>query len=335
MDIVAIASPRELTRFRPGRQGCNRATGCSATLLGDPQYARRTGAPPAAAQDGGVFASRADVSHVWQPFERIRPTRTLVNALSRDLTTANVAVRAMLDADASEGALYGRDPGQLLLFATHGLFLQGADRLSMTIGLDLDTGAGRRTVQTPLGTSTAQRPREDLFGDYLYEQRDPSVFSMLALAGAADTPLARQGQGLILRPDDGFLTAYEAELLSLERTDVVLLVGCETGLGFVPSRTGQPSFGYSSTNTALGFRRALHIAGAKTVVGSLWPVLDRPATQYAQEFIRRWLIDGQARYGAHRAAQLAVLKEARSTRGNGNPLFWAGFVYEGDPGDLP
>ena len=60
------------------------------------------------------------------------------------------------------------------------------------------------------------------------------------------------------------MTAEEVDTLDLEGVEWAVLSACRTGLGKVEAGEG-----------VFGLRRAFHVAGARTVIMSLWAVDDR------------------------------------------------------------
>jgi CHAT domain-containing protein len=76
-----------------------------------------------------------------------------------------------------------------------------------------------------------------------------------------------------------------------------------------------------------GLRRAFVLAGAATLVVSLWPVPDQQTQELMADFYRRMLA-GVPRADALRAAQLA-LKERHP-----HPRDWGAFICVGEPGAL-
>jgi CHAT domain-containing protein len=134
---------------------------------------------------------------------------------------------------------------------------------------------------------------------------NPLLRSGLALAGANDP--SRQGGG-------GILTALEAANLDLWGTRLVTLSACDTGLGAVRNREG-----------VYGLRRAFVLAGAETLVMSLWPVSDYVTRQMMSDYYRG-LTKGLGRGEALRNAQRAL--RAQSSRRH--PFYWASFIQAGD-----
>jgi CHAT domain-containing protein len=139
------------------------------------------------------------------------------------------------------------------------------------------------------------------------------LLSGLALAGA------NQRQSAGLREEDGILTAEEVAALDLDGVEWAVLSACDTGLGQITAGEG-----------VLGLRRAFQIAGAGTVVMSLWPVDDGASRVWI-----RALYEGRFRRhlptaDAVRAASLTVLHERRKQGISTSPFFWAAFVASGD-----
>jgi CHAT domain-containing protein/Tfp pilus assembly protein PilF len=97
------------------------------------------------------------------------------------------------------------------------------------------------------------------FGDRRGGARSPLVLSGLVLAGAN-----RQGEAAA---DRGIVTAEGLVGLRLEGLELAVLSACETGLGEDGGGEG-----------VYGLQRALHVAGCRDVVASLWKVDDQ-ATQ--------------------------------------------------------
>ena len=116
--------------------------------------------------------------------------------------------------------------------------------------------------------------------------------------------------------EDGFLQAREIAQLSLD-ADLVTLSACQSGLGKVLDGEG-----------VQGLSRAFFLAGARSVVVSLWNVNDAATSELMRRFYAG-LKSGLAKDDALRAAKLAVMKEPRWR----HPYYWAPFVLQGDAGN--
>jgi CHAT domain-containing protein len=172
----------------------------------------------------------------------------------------------------------------VLHIASHGFFLDASS---------LSTAAATR------GLSAAQRSAAQI------PWASPLLRSGVALAGAN---AVNGGNG-----EDGLLTAIEAASLNLMGTKLVVLSACETGVGEVRSGEG-----------VQGLRRAFAMAGAETVVMSLWPVSDDATTDLMVAYYER-LTRGGGRAAGLRDAQLQMLKDRRRS----HPFYWASFVTAG------
>jgi CHAT domain-containing protein len=142
----------------------------------------------------------------------------------------------------------------------------------------------------------------------LTRRQNPLLSSGLVLAGANRTTSDPTD-------DNGILTAMEASALRLQGTKLAVLSACETGIG--ETRRGQGVF---------GLRRAFELAGAKTVVLSLWKISDRGTAELMGDFYSR-LKRGESNGQALRNAQLRFINDAPFQ----HPYFWAPFVSVGEP----
>ncbi len=146
----------------------------------------------------------------------------------------------------------------------------------------------------------------------------------------------RPGQSatLILAPPVGYRShANNGRLMDREISaslrldaDLVVLSSCDSGRG--------PGLADSKI---LGLARAFQLAGARSVVASLWPVDDR-ATSLLMPLFYRFLMDGLPKDRALQAAQLALIEhvaiegpEACPSRRyrHSLPIFWAPFQVYG------
>ncbi len=135
-----------------------------------------------------------------------------------------------------------------------------------------------------------------------------------ALERSAALALADANRGA-----DGLLLAPAIATLDLGRTRWVVLSACDTGLG--------PDFGDEGV---FGLRRAFRLAGARTVVMSLWKVDDHATAQWMMALYRARLAEHANTSEAVARAQLAVLAERRAAGQPIDPFYWAGFVAVGD-----
>src|SRR5262249_23629800 len=104
-----------------------------------------------------------------------------------------------------------------------------------------------------------------------------------------------KGGGLPDEAEDGLLTAEDVVGLDLLDTELVVLSACDTGLGEIHVGEG-----------VMGLRRAFIVAGARTLVMSLWKVPDLATAFLMDRLYANRLTCGLDRDLALREAQRAT-----------------------------
>lgn len=155
-------------------------------------------------------------------------------------------------------------------------------------------------------------------------QNSPTSTRQASVSAASENPLLRSGLALAganLRAqgkDDGILTALEATGLNLWGTKLVVLSACDTGLGEV--RNGEGVY---------GLRRAFVLAGAESLVMSLWPASDYVTRELMTDYYKN-LKQGLGRGDSLRRAQLDMLRRDPHL----HPFYWANFIQSGEWANL-
>lgn len=115
------------------------------------------------------------------------------------------------------------------------------------------------------------------------------------------------GESLPNGVEDGILTGEEIAGMNLSGTDLVVLSACQTGLGDI-GRDG-----------VYGLQRGFKIAGAGTIIMSLWEVNDA-ATEVMMTKFYTQLASGKSKRDAFDAAVTAVKAKFKY------PEYWAAFI---------
>jgi CHAT domain-containing protein len=156
--------------------------------------------------------------------------------------------------------------------------------------------------------ATEQNLEEEMTNSESQIADNPLLKSGLLLSGAGDILLKTNYNYNI---DNGVLTAYEAMNLNLDRTDLVVLSACETGLGEVSQGEG-----------VYGLQRAFLVAGAKMLIMSIFKVDDEATQKLILNFYERWLATANMRK--------SFIEAKRDLRKEyPDPIYWGSFMIIG------
>ena len=119
--------------------------------------------------------------------------------------------------------------------------------------------------------------------------------------------------------DDGLLGSREIAALDLSGVQWAVLAACSTAAGRTHAYEG-----------LYGLARAFRLAGARTVLLSLWPVDDDATAQWSEALYAARLHARMDTPAAMQHAQRAVLAARRAKNQSEHPWYWAGFIAIGD-----
>lgn len=208
-------------------------------------------------------------------------TEAEVNTISQMTKSNGFLTTKYTEYQASEENFKSLSSPNILHVATHGFFLQ-----------------------------SDQSSSEKIFGIEVSQAMDnPLLRSGLMLANA-EKVMGSAGLEAVEAnsTNNGILTAYEVLTLDLEDTEMVVLSACETGLGEIKSGEG-----------VYGLQRAFQLAGAESVIMSLWKVSDAATSQLMTNFYAEWLA-GSTKEQAFFSAQKQLRIDFPE------PYYWGAFV---------
>lgn len=218
---------------------------------------------------------------------------------------ALLKVLPMVGTTAKESVIREAQAPWVLHIATHGLFLKGQDLPRIGgrgVGLFGSSFTERKLV--PLADTASASFTMGGGANSLSR-------SALVLADAASGDNAKNAA------EDGLLTAEEARSLNLFGTQLVVLSACDTGQGELSVGQG-----------VYGLRRAFLVAGAETLVTSLWQVNDTATGKLMTLYYQKLLKQRKGRLAAMQGAMQEMRKKYK------HPYYWAPFLVVGSDGPM-
>lgn len=221
-------------------------------------------------------------------FPPLPGTKTEVENIQNLLQKAGINSKIYLENSAMEDTIKSISNPTILHIATHGFFL------SETENEELITTHGTNILGT----------------DFKKSQENPLLRSGLLFTGASNT-LSENDSMHQHNTEDGILTAFEAQNLNLDKTELVILSACETGKGELKSGEG-----------VYGLQRAFRVAGTKKLIMSLWKVDDEATQIMMTNFYTNW-INTKDLQKSFKNAQNQVKKKYK------DPYYWGAFIMVG------
>jgi len=267
--VIQVTNLRHVLERSPANSGTEPGT---AAFFGDPAFGNTTTSGPVAAVEQNYRGVLEEAGGNFK-LTPLPGSKREVEQIAQKLSAKKWQPVVFTGAQATEDTLKKCKSPKVLHIATHGYFLNTEKRTDAT------------------GFASAATAR------------NPALRSMLFFAGA-ENALNGQSKGR----NDGILTAFEAAVLPLDGTELVVLSACNTGLGKIQNGEG-----------VFGLQRAFRIAGAKSLIMSLWEVEDTATELFMNNFYEHWT-SGMSKTAAFHKAQLAL--KAKYPQ----PFYWGSFV---------
>ena len=326
-----LTSGRDLLRLQVAREPKSKPLVVANPAFGEPaaQLLATTMKMTAPSSRRRSVTSGRDLSDVY--FAPLGGTAQEARSIQTLFPDANI----LNAAQATESAVKRSNAPRILHLATHGFFLSEPGAVGSP-GQVATTTSNTNTTSVPPAV-TVEPPSNANMKAAMRGVSGVSVPPAIAGGSGVSTatrgisanskianPLLRSGLALAganlhdNSNDDGILTALEASGLNLWGTKLVVLSACDTGVGEV--RNGEGVY---------GLRRAFVLAGAESLVMSLWPVSDYTTRELMTHYYRN-LKQGLGRGEALRLVQLDMLKRDPKP----HPFYWANFIQSGEWANL-
>lgn len=317
-NILTVTVPQLLPQFKANRKSAARPEH-DLLLIGDIEYDKTstTEKPKKKRRRRGTDEILRATNSSWGKLNATSGEIASIQKLFFDNFQAEQsAVRTLEKSNATEANFRSNSAKyELIHIATHGFFAPPEIKSHDSVQIE------NKKQQFRFGFQ--QFPNAAVFKDTYY----PGLLSGLVFAGAN---VATTDPSL----DDGIMTAEEIAGLQLSGVGLVTLSACETGLGKTAGGEG-----------LIGLQRSFQIAGARSVVSSLWKVNDVATRQLMERFYKNMFERDMNKLEAMMEAQRFLLNNPSAVRGKTidvrkiedkskskrlEPRYWAAWVLSGD-----
>ena len=283
-DIVYVSNVEDFVHQKENIKSYERPDDLQAVLVGNPTFLL--------GEDEVVFASIDKQSRTINQDEldslqrgaslsNLPGTQTEVDLISDNLKSKGWDVEVISGVDATETRVKSIEAPKILHIATHGFFFEDQELVKRSNMISTDN---KKAIANPM-------------------TRSGLIFS-----GAENTM-----NGEILADDNGWLNSYEASLLNLRGTELVVLSACETGSGDVQNGKG-----------VYGLQRAIRVAGAESLIMSMWEVDDKATQELMTYFYDYWIDKKMTKKDAFKKAQEKIREKYK------HPYYWGAFIMLGE-----
>lgn len=280
-NIYRLSSTRTLAKRPMGRKTNN------AVLYGGLRYDVDKDDLITQSRSGGYHstsASRAfSVDDHRYGLKYLPGTLKEVEEISRSFSVQPRLITGISGTEESFKSLAGM-PIDIIHLATHGFFWDDED-------------AKKRDYVSFLKANNRVRQTEE----------DKALMRSGLLFSGANIGL--RGESLPNDVEDGVLTALELSNMNLGNVDMVVMSACESGLG---ETSGEGVF---------GLQRGFKLAGANTLLMSLWKVDDTVTQILMTEYYTHYL-SGKSKQASLKLAQQTL----RNSSEYSSPQYWAAFI---------
>jgi CHAT domain-containing protein len=283
-DIVYLSNVEDFVHQKENIQLYERPDDLHAIIIGNPTFllgedevVLATNEP----QSRSINQDELDSLQRGSFWGQLPGTKKEIDLISSNLKSKGWDVEVISGVDATETRVKSIEAPKILHIATHGFFFEDQEMVKLT-----------KMIST--GNKKAMA--------------NPMTRSGLVFTGANNT-----GEGKILKNDNGYLNSYEASLLNLRGTELVVLSACETGSGDVQNGKG-----------VYGLQRAIRVAGAESLIMSMWKVDDKATQELMTYFYDYWIDKNMSKKDAFNKAQQKIREKYK------HPYYWGAFIMLGE-----